>query len=158
MGPLLLAYGPGSAARACTLTPPVLAFAAMMTIATVLLFGLGPVLRTTADVVRDRLRSGLRVATGRSRHTLIAVRVAPHAVLLAVAGLLLHSFVNVTGVDAGFDSERVLTVDLLLPERQDASAQTEIFYRDLDRARAHERASTRPGRSAGCRSHMRARS
>ena len=130
-GPLLLAYGPGSAARAWTLTPPVLAFAAMMTIATALLFGLGPALRTTADAVRDRLRSGSRVATGRLRQTLIAVEVALCTALLAVAGLLLHSFVNVTGVDAGFDSERVLTVDLSLPERQYASAQTEIFYRDL---------------------------
>jgi putative ABC transport system permease protein len=100
-------------------------------------------LRTSADAVRDRLRSGSRAVTGRLRHALIAVEVGLCTALLAVAGLLLHSFVNVTGVDAGFDTERVLAVDLSLPVRQYTPAQTEIFYRDLI-----ARVSTQPGVAA----------
>jgi putative ABC transport system permease protein len=131
-GPLLLAYGPSiAAAREWTLAGPVLAFAAMMTVATALLFGIGPALHTSAEAVRSRLRSGSRAVTGRLRQTLIAVEVALCTALLAVAGLLLHSFVNVTSVDAGFDAERMLAVDLSLPVRQYTPARTEIFYRDL---------------------------
>jgi predicted permease len=131
-GPVLLAYGPSSAAaREWTLAAPVLAFAALITVGTALLFGIGPALRASADAVRDRLRSGSRAATGRLRQTLIAVEVALCTALLAVAGLLLHSFVKVTGVDAGFAVERVLAVDLSLPGRQYSAPQTEIFYRDL---------------------------
>jgi putative ABC transport system permease protein len=131
-GPVLLAYGPSSAAaREWTLAAPVLVFAATTTVVTALLFGIGPALRTSADAVRDRLRSGSRAVTGRWRQTLIAVEVALCTALLAVAGLLLHSFVKVTSVNAGFAVERILAVDLSLPGRQYASAQTEIFYRDL---------------------------
>jgi predicted permease len=131
-GPLLLAYGPSSAAaREWSLAAPVLAFAVMMVIGTTCLFGIGPALRTSADAVRDRLRSGSRTVNGRLRQTLIVVEVALCTALLAVAALLLHSFVNVTGVDAGFGTERVLAVDLSLPVREYTPAQTEIFYRDV---------------------------
>jgi predicted permease len=65
------------------------------------------------------------------RQTLIAVEVGLCTALLAVAGLLLHSFVKVTSVDAGFDAERVLAVDLSLPMQQYTEPRTEIFYRDL---------------------------
>jgi predicted permease len=52
--------------------------------------------------------------------------------LLAAAGLLLHSFVNVTNVDKGFAVERVLSADLSLPQRTYQSAEQRIgFYRDL---------------------------
>jgi putative ABC transport system permease protein len=129
-GPVLLAYGPSSAAaREWKLAAPMLAFAAMMTVTTALLSGLGPALR--AGAVRARLRSGSRAVTGGLRQTLIAVEVALCTALLAVAGLLLHSFVNVTSVDAGFGIERMLAVDLSLPTREYTSARTEIFYGDL---------------------------
>jgi putative ABC transport system permease protein len=130
-GPLLLAYGPSSAAaREWTLAAPVLAFATLMTVGTALLFGVGPALRTSADAVRDRLRSS-RAVTGRLRQTLIAVEVALCTALLAVAGLLLHSFLRVITVDAGFDTQRLLAVDLSLPVQQYTPPRTEIFYRDL---------------------------
>jgi putative ABC transport system permease protein len=136
IGPLLLRYGPRTAAAGeWTLSAPVLVFAAVTAIATGLLFGIVPAL----DASRDGLGSGSSGAargvvggrTGRLRTTLITVEVALCTGLLAVAGLLLHSFVNVTSVDRGFASERVLAVDLSLPEQQYTEEQAIAFYRDL---------------------------
>jgi predicted permease len=73
----------------------------------------------------------------RIRRVLVGFEVALCTALLAVAGLLLHSFVNVLGVDAGFAVERVLAIDLSLPRRQYANPQTAAFYRELiERVRA----------------------
>jgi predicted permease len=132
VGPLLLSYGPRNAvAREWTLDAPVLAFSVMASLGAGLLFGIVPALRASREAVGIRLRDAARVVSGRLRKTLITVEVALCTALLAVAGLLLHSFINVMRVDAGFAVERVLAVDLSLPGRQYNSAQTEAFYRDL---------------------------
>jgi predicted permease len=51
--------------------------------------------------------------------------------LAVVAGVLLHSFVNVLQVDKGFTAERVLAVDLLLPRQSYSPIQSDQFYRQL---------------------------
>jgi predicted permease len=131
-GPLLLAYGPRTAvATNWTLSGPVLAFAATAAIMTGLLFGLAPAIRASSVAVRTRLRDAARIVSDRLRQTLITVEVALCTSLLAVAGLLLHSFVNVVRVDAGFAVERVLAIDLAVPARQYTESQTVNFYRDL---------------------------
>jgi|RhiMethySRZTD1v2_1073278.scaffolds.fasta_scaffold00350_22 putative ABC transport system permease protein len=131
-GPLLVLYGPANAvARDWTLGGPVLAFAAFAALATGLLVGAVPAIKASSEAVRFRLRHAARIVSDRTRKTLITVEVALCTSLLGVAGLLLHSFVNVLRVDTGFAVERVLAVDLALPARQYSESQTVLFYRDL---------------------------
>lgn len=64
----------------------------------------------------------------RSRQILMGAQVALGTILLASAGLLLHSFVNVMGADRGYQVERVMAVDLsLFGPRQNPVA----FYEQL---------------------------
>jgi putative ABC transport system permease protein len=142
VGPLLLRFGPQTAAlREWTFDVPVVIFAATATVLTGVLFGIVPALQSSGTAAAGGLRDAGRTVsdrrTGRLRAALITMEVALCAGLLAVAGLLLHSFINVTRVDAGFASERVLAADLSLPSQQYTSARIVTFYRDLvERVRA----------------------
>jgi putative ABC transport system permease protein len=53
-------------------------------------------------------------AAARFRRVLVGTEIAFGTALLASAGLLLHSFVNATNVDRGYEIERVLAMDLNL--------------------------------------------
>jgi putative ABC transport system permease protein len=109
--------------RAAGLSAPVLWFAALVSFATAIAFGLIPAWQTARRDLHENLKEGSRGATsgrrsGRMRRALVAVEVALSTGLLAVAGLLLHSFVRVMYVDKGFNAERVLAADLDLPEQR----------------------------------------
>jgi putative ABC transport system permease protein len=67
-----------------------------------------------------------RTTTARSGPALIVIEVALGTALLASAGLLLHSFVNVMRADRGYQIERVLSVDLSLFGNRKTT-----FYRDV---------------------------
>ena len=75
---------------------------------------------------------------GRSREVLVGVEMALATVLMASAGLLLHSFVNVMKTDRGYRVEHVLTADLsLFGQRYSAAEGRVAFYRTLlDNVRA----------------------
>lgn len=83
------------------------------------------------------LREGTRAAFagGRAvgyRQLLVGVEMALGTALLASAGLLVHSFVNVMRADRGYDVEGVLAVDLsLFGQRYDTSQSRIAFYRVL---------------------------
>jgi predicted permease len=69
---------------------------------------------------------------GRTRSVLVGVEIALATVLLASAGLLLHSFVRVMSADRGYDVERVLTADLsLFSNRYDQGEARAAFYTTL---------------------------
>ena len=120
----------------------VLAFAALLAVATGVLFGLAPALQLARSDVQQTLRDGGR--SGRAdragqwlRRALVAGEMALALTLLAGAGLLLQSFVRLQAVDPGFESERLLTFDLFLPPTQygDAAARVAFFDRVLDALR-----------------------
>jgi len=114
--------------HAAGLSAPVFGFAALASIATAILFGLIPAWQTARRDLHGSLKEGTRGATsgrrsGHMRRALVAAEVALSTGLLSVAGLLLHSFVQVMHVDKGFTAERVLAADLDLPEERYGNAR-----------------------------------
>jgi predicted permease len=119
--------------HAAGLSAPVLWFAALVSLATAVAFGLIPAWQTARRDLHENLKEGGRGATsgrrsGRMRRALVAVEVALSTGLLSVAGLLLHSFVQVMHVDKGFNAERVLAADLDLPEKRYGSARGAALF------------------------------
>ncbi len=136
---LLAAYGPEDVRllAGTRLTAPVLLFALAVSLVTGIACGLLPARQAYRKDFAAGLQEGARAAFGgrravRFRQLLVGVEMALGTALLASAGLLLHSFVNVMRADRGYDVERVLAVDLSLFGRRYDSGQSRIaFYREL---------------------------
>jgi len=122
----------------------VLAFAAAVTVATTVLFGIAPAARAARVDAAEALKSGPRAGTSRggalAQRTLVVVEVALCLVLLAGAGLLMKSFRRVLDVNPGFRVDSLLTLRLALPPDYDSDQKVNAFYRRLN-----ERLSSLPG-------------
>ena len=98
-----------------------LGFAAALTIATALLFGLVPALQATRPSVTERLKDAGDIPTGSrlrafsTRNALVVSEIAIALVLLVGAGLMLRSLSNLFDVRSGVNTERVLTVRMTQP-------------------------------------------
>jgi putative ABC transport system permease protein len=120
----------------------VLLFTAALSIATGILFGVLPALRTSRTDVRAGLSEGARAgegrATSRLRATLVVAELALSLVLLIGAGLMIQSLYRVLTVDKGFNAERVLTLEYRLPRNkyQNAKQQWEFHRRALEQIAA----------------------
>ncbi len=94
----------------------VLAFALVVTILTVLVFGTVPAIRATRLELAPSLKEGRGIAGGSSRNRLtrglIVGQVALSLALLCGAGLFLRSLANLGNVDLGFDASNVLVTSL----------------------------------------------
>jgi predicted permease len=91
----------------------VLAFTVGLAVATTLISGLAPAISGSRTDLRTALAStGTRMSSGREqrffRHSLLVIEVGLALVLLAGAGLLVHSFVRVMSYDSGFDASNTL--------------------------------------------------
>ena len=92
-----------------------LAFTFAVTVCTALLFGTLPALRATRLQLVDNLKSGRGAsAVGRSplAKILVVSQVALSLVLMVAACLFLRTLVNLNRVDAGFNKENVLRLDI----------------------------------------------
>ncbi|HUB51434.1 MAG TPA: ABC transporter permease [Terracidiphilus sp.] len=112
---------------------PVLAFAALVSIASALVFGTLPALRSLRVTPQSALQANpSRMANTcdgrRTRNLLVAGQVACTLVLLVVTGLVLRSFSRLLGQDLGFDSSHVTVaqVDLFSPQYGDFSATRNV--------------------------------
>jgi putative ABC transport system permease protein len=118
---LLQAFAPAGIPRLETvgLNGRVLAFAALLTMVTGVVFGLLPSLQAARVNLQSRLKEGGRYAAGRRRTHLsqgvIVFEVALAVVAVVSAGLLVNSFLRLQRVDAGFTAENVLVVPIALP-------------------------------------------
>ena len=116
----------------------ILAFTCAVTIGTIVVFGLAPLLKTSRDDLEGFLREGSRgtPATARLRRALIVGEVALSAVLLVCAGLLLKSLNRLERIEPGFQPHNVLVVQLSPfrpgPAQQRIEAATVYFRRVID--------------------------
>ena len=98
-----------------------LAFAAGLTLATALLFGVVPAIQATRPSLTETLKEGSDRPNGRrlrafsTRNVLVVAEIAIALVLLAGAGLMLRSLANLLAVRSGVDPDRVLTVRMTPP-------------------------------------------
>lgn len=97
-----------------------LAFAAGLTLATGLLFGIAPALGLARTPSAEALKGAASRTAGsrrqsRSRQALVLAEVALAVVLVAGAGLTLRSFASLVRVDPGFDPEGLVTASFDLP-------------------------------------------
>lgn len=136
---LLIAYGPAELANlsAPSLNLAALCFALTASLATGVLCGILPARQVWRKDSAAALQEATRTALGgrgaiRLRQALVAIEMTLGCALLASAGLLLHSFVNVIGADRGYTVERVLSVDLgLYDARYAAGPHRVVFFREL---------------------------
>ena len=112
-------------------TPPidhrVLVFVTATVVLTTLLFGLLPAIRTSrTDTLRVAASPG-RWSAGRA---LLIVELALAVVLLAGSGLFIRSLWNLQSIDPGFRTERLLTMQVWLPERKYPDAASVRTFTD----------------------------
>jgi putative ABC transport system permease protein len=95
----------------------VLGFTLGASVLTGILFGLAPAIQLSGVETQESLKESGRGTAGsrrrnRLRNLLIVSEVALSVVLLAGAGLLFRTFMQLQSVDSGFDPQKVLTVRL----------------------------------------------
>ena len=116
----------------------VLAFTFFISLATGILFGLAPALKTSRANPQTALKSGGRTSTGTQHRMLGALAVAEMAialVLLAGAGLMIRSLERLWNVDPGFNPHGVFQYGLSLPPSINSATadQVRAKLRELDR-------------------------
>ncbi|MGD2152239.1 MAG: ABC transporter permease [Gemmatimonadales bacterium] len=105
----------------------------VLSLITVLLFGVFPSLAAARTDPAEQLKHGSRGSTSgsgiRYRSGLVALQVALSVVLLVGSGLLIRSFARLRGVDPGFRVENLLTATVSLPsdDYQQANQRIQFF-------------------------------
>jgi predicted permease len=119
---------------AVTLDLRTLAMTAAVALASSILFGLFPAFVATGLDVNATLKQGgergnVRGSRHWTRRSLVTAEIALGAVLLIVTGLLIRTFVNVSGLEPGFDASRVTTASVSLQDaRYDTAAKVNRLF------------------------------
>ena len=131
----------------------VVTFTALLSLATGLMFGILPALRTSRPNLQSTLNEGARGgesrATSRWRSTLVVAELALSLVLLVGAGLLIQSLTRLTTVDLGYEPANLLTLEYRLPRNKYSTPQQQWEF--------HRRVIDEIGRVPGVRTSSLAR-
>jgi predicted permease len=150
---MLRARNPGNLPRIedVHLDGRVLAFTFLLSIVTGLVFGLVPAFRNSNSDLGDTLKQGTRtgamnLARRRTQSFLVIAEVALAFTLLIGGGLLLRSFVQLQGMDAGFQSapQQVLAI-AVAPSRSTVVSADDQVFQSTRFARILERIRGLPG-------------
>jgi putative ABC transport system permease protein len=129
-----------------TVDARVLAFTALLTVLTAVVFGLVPAWQASKFDLQRALKEKSAAAIGSWRHhywrnLLLIGEVALSLALLVGAGLLVNSFLRLQHTQPAIASDQLLTVEINLPDsRYREPAQASAFFREL-----MERAAGLPG-------------
>ena len=120
-----------------TLDPPVLIFAAALTLGTGLLFGLFPALHSTRPDLLPTLKGqagqpGGGRAAKRFRTTLATVQIAMSMALLVSAGLFTRSLMNVSRVDLGLKIDDLVTFRISPELNGYSHERSQVFFNRLE--------------------------
>ena len=112
----------------------VLAFTVGVAFVTALLSGLAPALSSARVDLVSHLRSGGRTVTGpatrRGRRALVVAQVALAITVVAAAGLLTRSLLHLQSVDMGLAVDRLVFVELSVPEAKYADRTRHAQFLD----------------------------
>jgi putative ABC transport system permease protein len=103
-----------------------------------IVFGLAPALHVSRTNVAETLKEGGRSGSGgiRARRWtsgLIVAQLALTMVLLAGAGFMMRSFLNMYGIEVGIDTSRLVTMQMILSARKYPSIEDRAaFLRRID--------------------------
>ena len=133
---LLRTFGPRDVPRLAeiNINVGVCAFTFAVAIVSTLAFGLVPALQVSRPNVSESLQQGAKGSTGgvhsqRVRAGLVVSQVAVSLLLLAGAGLLIKSFLNLRATDPGFEPTRLFVLDQVVPRTNysEAGPQRRFF-------------------------------
>jgi putative ABC transport system permease protein len=114
----LLAFAPADIPRLETVSMDgrVLLFTLLLSVVTGIAFGLAPAISASRPNLTEALKEGTRGSTegkrNRLRSILVVSAVAMSLMLLAGAGLLMRSFIHVTGINPGYDYRNAIALDI----------------------------------------------
>ena len=119
----------------------VLAFTIVVTAATALLFGTAPALRAAGvapiDALKEHSRSGMGDARVGLASGLVIAQVALSVVLVVAAGLFVRTFSSLAAVPLGFESDRILIVNVsALRANVDPQQRVPLYERVRDAVRS----------------------
>jgi putative ABC transport system permease protein len=111
----------------------VLAFTLVLSSLTGIVFGLAPVLHASKGDLNEALKEGGRGSSAgfrgnRIRSLLVVSELALSLVLLTSAGLMIRTFLLLRQVDPGFKRDRVLSVDMSLPNAKYPSDHERVRF------------------------------
>ncbi len=112
----------------------VVLFSFAVVFVTALLAGAGPALLSMPDDLVSQLRTGGRGVTGsagtRGRRTLVVAQVALAVTIVAAAGLLIRTVLSLQSVDLGLPADRLVLLDLHMPEAKYADRDRHAQFLD----------------------------
>lgn len=126
---LLLRWAPDSLPRLSevSINLPVLLFALAVSLSSGLIFGTAPAFHSSRFDLAEALKTAARGSSGSGsqaliRRALVVTELSLSVMLMAAAGLLLHSFWDLLRAPLGFSPDRVMTVRTRLPYPNDPKA------------------------------------
>ena len=114
----------------------VIGFTFLLSLITGIAIGIVPAMAASRPELQTALKSAGRSTTAgraqrRLRSALVVAEVGLAVVLTLGAGLLLRSFFSVLAVDPGFQADRLLTMQIALPQKYQTADHRIALYRDL---------------------------
>jgi hypothetical protein len=118
----------------------VLAFTLALSIATSILFGLVPALRSSRSDLSTTLkegsnRGGMGLRNSKTQALLVTTEMALALVLLIGSALLIRTFIAIRQVNPGFDAQNVLTMRMSLtgPQFENPARVTQVIHEGVRR-------------------------